>query len=162
MSGLVLAGLFVAQGPKWGVVRGAGQVVGYTALAVFFAAVLLQAIAGRGLLNRVFSHSFLTTFGRYSYALYLFHLPLSVGLRETVLRSGRLPAVLGSPLPGQFLFYAAGIGLSLAAAWVSWRFYENPILSLKRFFPSPRSPRSPGSRESPAPDGTVSAPGRAA
>jgi peptidoglycan/LPS O-acetylase OafA/YrhL len=139
---LLLAGLFAVQGPKWGVVRGPGQMIGYSLLAVFYGCVLLLAVArpGRGLLSRFFSCGLLTTFGRYSYALYLFHLPLSVCLRETALRPGRLPALCGSHLPGQLLFYAAGIGLSLAAAWLSWRFYEGPFLSLKRFFPAARRP----------------------
>ena len=146
-SGLALVPLFVAQGPKWGVVRGPGQVLGYTALAVFFASVLLLALAqpGRGVLNRAFAHRSLTTFGRYSYALYLFHLPLGVCLRERVLRSGRLPALLGAQLPGQLVFYAAAIGLSLAAAWVSWRLYESPLLSLKRYFAADRPAATPES-----------------
>jgi peptidoglycan/LPS O-acetylase OafA/YrhL len=27
-----------------------------------------------------------------------------------------------------------GIGLSIFAAWLSWRFFESPILRLKRYF----------------------------
>jgi peptidoglycan/LPS O-acetylase OafA/YrhL len=140
VSALLLVPLFAAQGPKWGVVRGPGQAVGYTLLAVFFASVLVLAVSrpNRGALNRAFSHPFLTTFGRYSYALYLFHLPLGALLRATGLRLDRFPTVLGSHLPGQVIFYAAGIGVSLAAAWVSWRVFENPILSLKRHFPVER------------------------
>ena len=98
---------------------------------------------GRGPLNRLFSRRWLTIFGRYSYALYLFHLPIGVCLRETVLRPSRLPPLFGSHLPGQLLFYAAGIGLSLAAARLSWRFYESPLLGLKRFFPSRAAGHSP-------------------
>jgi peptidoglycan/LPS O-acetylase OafA/YrhL len=141
VSLLLLAGLFAVQGPKWGVVRGPGQLIGYSLLAVFYGCVLLLGVSRRGRgLNRFFSSRLLTTFGHYSYALYLFHLPISVCLRETVLRPGHMLALFGSHLPGQLLFYAAGIGLSLAAAWLSWRFYEGPILSLKRFFPAAREP----------------------
>ena len=138
VSLLLLVPLFVAQGPKWGVVHGPGQMIGYSLLGVFYACILLLAVSrpGRSPLNRLFSQRWLTTFGRYSYALYLFHLPIGVCLRESVLRPGRIPALLGSHLPGQLLFYAAGIGLSLAAALVSWRFYESPLLGLKRFFPT--------------------------
>src|SRR5262249_20576621 len=125
-----LVPLFAAEGPKWGVVPGVGQVVGYSALAAFFASVLLLAVGrpGRGVLNRTLSHGFLTTFGRYSYALYLFHLPLSVLLRDSLLRPERLPLVFGSRLPAQLVFCAAGVGVSLAAAWLSWRLFEGPIL----------------------------------
>ena len=148
VSLLLLAGLFAAQGPKWGVVRGPGQVVGYSLLAVLYGGVLLLAVSHRrtGPLNRLFSRPLLTTFGRYSYALYLFHLPISVCLRESALRPGRIPPLFASHLPGQLLFYAAGIGLSLAAAWLSWRFYEGPILSLKRFFPAAQQPASDTAR----------------
>jgi peptidoglycan/LPS O-acetylase OafA/YrhL len=142
VSLLLLAGLLAVQGPKWGVVRGPGQVLGYSLLAVFYGSILLLAVSRSkcGLLNRLFSHCLLTTFGRYSYALYLFHLPISVCLRETALRPSRIPTLFGSHLPGQLLFYATGIGLSLATAWLSWRFYEGPLLSLKRFFPAARQP----------------------
>jgi len=141
LSLLLLVPLFLAQGPKWGVVRGVGQMIGYSLLSVFYGCVLLLAVArpGRGPLNRLFAHGFLTTFGRYSYALYLFHLPIGVCLRESVLRPDRLPVLLGSRLPGQLLFYAVGIGLSLAAARVSWLVCESPLLGLKRFFPSARA-----------------------
>lgn len=159
VSLLLLAGLFAAQGPKWGVVRGPGQMFGYSVLAIFYGGVLLLAVSRprRGLLNRLFSHRLLTTFGRYSYALYLFHLPISVCLRETPLRPSRLPAIFGSHLPGQLLFYAAGIGLSLAAAWLSWRFYEGPLLSLKRFFPAAGSAAPLAAAEAPVREAVAAA-----
>jgi peptidoglycan/LPS O-acetylase OafA/YrhL len=136
----LLIPLFLVQGPEWGVVQGGGQAVGYTILGLLFAAGLVLTISrpGQGLLGRTFAHPLLTTFGRYSYALYLFHLPLVVCLRETVLRPGSLPTFLGSCLLEQTVYYAAGISLTLAAAWLSGRFFEGPILSLKRFFPVER------------------------
>jgi peptidoglycan/LPS O-acetylase OafA/YrhL len=81
----------------------------------------------------------LRTLGKYSYALYLFHLPLRALIRDTVYGPARFPAIAGSQLPGQLLFYAAGISLSLVAAWFSWHAYEKHFLKLKRFFPMRRA-----------------------
>ncbi|HEV3048908.1 MAG TPA: acyltransferase, partial [Longimicrobium sp.] len=53
--------------------------VGYTALACFFGAVLVLALdGGRSILPRLLSTPVLRFFGRYSYGLYVVHLPLIV------------------------------------------------------------------------------------
>jgi peptidoglycan/LPS O-acetylase OafA/YrhL len=72
------------------------------------------------------------------------------------------PAFFGSHLPAQLVFYAVGIGLSLAVAWLSWQVYENPILRLKRFFPSDRISERTGVRTVPAPAPEASGAGRKA
>jgi peptidoglycan/LPS O-acetylase OafA/YrhL len=47
-------------------------------------------------------------------------------------------------IPGQLLFYAMAMGLTLAVAMLSWALFEQPILRLKRFFGEPRSPLAAG------------------
>jgi peptidoglycan/LPS O-acetylase OafA/YrhL len=107
-------------------------------LAVSFAAALVVAAGGpRGSwLRSLLRSRFLTTFGVFSYALYLFHYPIQAVLRDTVFRPVFFPTLFGSPMPGQLLFYVVATVPALAAAWVSWHLYEEPWLRLKRFFPA--------------------------
>src|SRR4051812_15336894 len=64
-------------------------------------------------------------FGRYSYALYLVHYPISGAIRDLVLKPLRMPVLLDSSLPAQGLFYLDAGNISLGAAVVSWHLYEN-------------------------------------
>ena len=97
---------------------------GFTFLALAFGGWLLLAATTarpRALAGRV-----LKTFGKYSYALYLFHMPCRVVVKEHLFRP------IG-PLT-QIAFYAAATALPLAIAWVSWRVLERPFLRLKDRF----------------------------
>jgi peptidoglycan/LPS O-acetylase OafA/YrhL len=111
--------------------------VGFSLLAVFFAAMLLLAVGSRPgkLLHRTLTHPFMRAFGKYSYSMYLFHLPLRALLRDTVYNNSRFPTVGGSRLPGQVLFYLAATALTFAVSWLSWHLLEKQFLKLKRFFP---------------------------
>jgi peptidoglycan/LPS O-acetylase OafA/YrhL len=143
IAGSVALGLilipWMSKGPGFNVL----QVIFPTALAAAFASLLtLSAGATRvSWLSTALRCRFLTTFGVFSYALYLFHNPVQAALRDTVFPPSRYPTLLGSPLPGQLLFYAAATLPALALAWLSWHLYEKPWLSLKRFFETAR--RSP-------------------
>ena len=118
------------------------QVVYPTALAVAFAA-LLTVVAGGprgswlvgGLPGR-----FLTTFGTFSYALYLFHNPVQAAFatRSSGPRGSRRCSA--RRCPASSLFYVAATLPALALAWLSWHLYEKPWLRLKRFFPSTARP----------------------
>jgi peptidoglycan/LPS O-acetylase OafA/YrhL len=111
---------------------------------VFFGAlVILVATADPGSrLHRVFASSFLRTFGKYSYGLYLIHLPLRALIRDRVYgpsdRAAWLhyPRLFGSELPGQLLFYLVAGSASLGVAWLSFNLFEKQFLKLKRLFPS--------------------------
>ncbi len=68
----------------------------------------------------------LRTFGKYSYGLYVIHYLIHGGMVLLATRMNhRVYALLAIPF---------GIGLSSAAAWVSWNVLENPFLKLKRHF----------------------------
>jgi peptidoglycan/LPS O-acetylase OafA/YrhL len=118
--------------------------IGLSILAVFFGAlVILVATADPGSrLHRVFASSFLRTFGKYSYGLYLIHLPLRALIRDRVYgpsdRAAWLhyPRLFGSELPGQLLFYLVAGSASLGVAWLSFNLFEKQFLKLKRLFPS--------------------------
>jgi peptidoglycan/LPS O-acetylase OafA/YrhL len=118
------------------------QTAGYSALAVFGASLVALAATARAgeVLHRLLTAPTLRAFGKYSYAIYLFHMPVCAVLREVVRAPGSFPTLLGSQLPGQLLFYLVTTSLVFGAAWLSWRAFESPILALKRYFPA----RSPG------------------
>jgi peptidoglycan/LPS O-acetylase OafA/YrhL len=118
--------------------------VGWTMIASFFGALLIavHAAAPGSALHRVFTSGFLRTLGKYSYGLYLIHLPLRALIRDRLFgpstRAPRFvfPALFGSELPGQLLFYAIAIAASLGVAWLSFHLFEKQFLKLKRFFPT--------------------------
>ena len=83
------------------------------------------------------SASWLTTIGKYSYAIYVLHRPVHVLLRAhanaTLMRTiglSRFLAYVGYTL----LVFLISFGL----ARITWMVIEQPFLSLKRYFPMPR------------------------
>jgi peptidoglycan/LPS O-acetylase OafA/YrhL len=113
---------------------------GLTILALFFGSlVALTATSSDGsALSRVFSAPLLRTFGKYSYALYLFHVPVRRWIRDTYFPVAAFQTWMGSPLPGQLLFYVVATAPAFLLAWASWHLYEKQVLKLKRFFPYER------------------------
>jgi peptidoglycan/LPS O-acetylase OafA/YrhL len=123
--------------------------VGYTALAFFFGAVLVLALdAGPARLPRLLSASPLRFFGRYSYGLYVIHVPL-IALARLAGVSPDAFAGTRWELPG-LVGYTALMGTaSVLAALASWHLYEKHFLKLKARFayraPAPaRPPRAAG------------------
>jgi peptidoglycan/LPS O-acetylase OafA/YrhL len=130
-------GLFSANLPEV-------QTVGLTVIAIFFGAVLVRAVAAsrreidepnakRSRLVRLFESPLLRSFGKYSYAMYLFHLPLRALVRDSTLSNKQLPTIGGTEIPAQFLFTVVCIAFTYAGAWLSWNLYEKHWLALKRF-----------------------------
>jgi peptidoglycan/LPS O-acetylase OafA/YrhL len=118
------------------------QSAGYTALALGYAGIVALAAGGPAdsWLARFFRFTALRTLGRYSYALYLFHVPVRRFIRDEYFPVASFPTWLGSPLPGQLLFYVAATAPALALAWISWHLYERQWLAIARYFPYPRVP----------------------
>jgi peptidoglycan/LPS O-acetylase OafA/YrhL len=116
------------------------QGAGYTLIALSFAALLaLAVVAPEGSrLSRGLSASPLRMLGKYSYALYLFHVPVRRFIRDEYFPVDSFATWFGSPLPGQLLFYVVATAPALALAWVSWHLLEAPILRLRRLFPYSR------------------------
>ena len=105
-------------------------------LALLFGVSLVQVVAAeRGsLCHAFFASRPMMAFGKYSYALYLFHLPLRALIRDIVFPPQQFPQFMGSRIPGQLLFFVASTAITFVAAWLSWNLYEKHFLSLKKFF----------------------------
>ena len=135
-SAFVLLGLFFWRGrlsffDDW------VQTVGYTANAFLFGAILTLAVtaAPNTAVHSVCTHRFLTFFGRYSYALYLFHFQIAALLARRVREAGGLPTVAGLEVPARTVVALLGISSSVILAWLSWHLYEKQFFKLKVLFP---------------------------
>jgi peptidoglycan/LPS O-acetylase OafA/YrhL len=140
LAAVCLAGLIVVMN-KLGYRRGIGQSPGYvmfgTALiALMYGSVLVFAAnAAKGTrTNWFFGHPLLRSYGKYSYAVYLLHLPIVIWIANYVFHPARLK-IGGSILPGLLAFYAITFTLSLLAAIISWNLMEKHFLKLKDYFP---------------------------
>jgi peptidoglycan/LPS O-acetylase OafA/YrhL len=94
---------------------------------------VLTAVPG-GFLQYLTYSIVLRTFGKYSYALYLFHMhmnPLFAKLGFDPIAGVTLG---GSVLPWQILYVALASAASLLLAYLSWHLYEKHFLRLKAFF----------------------------
>ena len=113
------------------------QQYGYSLIAIIGGAMLVSAIQrpADSLWPRMLSAGWLRAFGKYSYCLYLIHLPVMRLVRDYVFNPEKYEALAIAPWIGQILFYAVAGGPAFALAWLSWRFYEAPILRLKARFP---------------------------
>lgn len=135
LMGVVLALIFVWRGGLF-----AHDVIfatiGYTLLAIFFGSILVLALVSTpsSILGRLFTSSGMTFFGRYSYALYVFHHPILFFIPGSLALS-RIPKVLGSRLPAELLFIALATIVTVSIALLSWHLCEKQSLKLKRFFP---------------------------
>ncbi len=106
---------------------------------VLFAALLLHALfaPASSLVGRFFRSATMTTLGKYSYGLYVYHHFLSYyfGRHGTEFA---LAAAVGSHTAAVALQAAAGIAVSMAVAWLSYELFEKHFLQLKRYWPTSR------------------------
>jgi peptidoglycan/LPS O-acetylase OafA/YrhL len=106
------------------------QVIGYSAVAILCAGAVDEASRGGALVQRLMDQPLLRTFGKYSYALYIFHVYI---MFEVIPRVDR-PANDWTDLLVRIVLAILTIGISFAVAWISWRVIEEPALRLKRYF----------------------------
>lgn len=96
---------------------------------------VMGAYANVGVL-RWLSWGPLRFFGRYSYAMYLLHLPLQIVTHAFYAPNDYV--IFGSVWPAQLLFYILCTAWTVAAALCSWYLLERPCLSFKRYFADER------------------------
>ncbi|MCE9619202.1 MAG: acyltransferase [Planctomycetes bacterium] len=131
IAGVALVGLFIYRGhlSEYDVLMQTG---GLTVIALFFGALLVRAVgAGAGSrTNRFFTCHILRMFGKYAYALYLFHLSVQ-SVIKVFFRPDRLPQIAGSEMLGQVAFQLLTTAATLALAIASWHLFEKHFLKLK-------------------------------
>lgn len=107
--------------------------IGFSSLAILFTVLIAYCLEfNDGLLPQALQARWLRAFGRYSYGLYVFHLPIYYAwyhLTRDVLSIELPPKGIYS-----FLYLGLLIGSSYAVAWVSFNFFEERFLRLKRRF----------------------------
>jgi peptidoglycan/LPS O-acetylase OafA/YrhL len=110
--------------------------VGYSLLAFVFAAVLIETVsAAPGTRLRWFmTRPLLMQFGKYSYALYVFHWGLYPLFLNRLLPQEEFSRVFRSYLLGMCVRFVALSACAFLIAWLSWHLYEKHFLKLKRFF----------------------------
>jgi peptidoglycan/LPS O-acetylase OafA/YrhL len=128
----------------WGILRGSFhnmdpmiQTVGLSLIAVNHGALLTMLLSLRSShwVARSFSTAFLRAAGKYSYAMYLFHMPVRAFVRDHFYGLTQSASVFGFNLPGQVLFVTVGATLTFVIALISWHLWEHPFLLLKKHFP---------------------------
>lgn len=121
------------------------QSIGFSLIALGFAASMLVAYhsdSTHGPLARVLRFPLLTSFGRYSYGIYVFH----GFVLEILMHRVAQAAWFGRSLPGAILLYLAFNALCYTTAAISFNLYEKQFLRLKTHF-APRF-RNPATRPS--------------
>jgi peptidoglycan/LPS O-acetylase OafA/YrhL len=103
-------------------------IAGYTATALVFSGLLLRTLLLGTVPNRIFSGSFLRFCGRYSYGIYVYHVLFGPVLLTLM---AWLQDRLESRIIGGFLFVVISFLLSVAAAVISYEFFEARFLKLK-------------------------------
>ena len=113
------------------------QLAGYPAVAVVAASLLVMVMeAGRiSRSGRLLSSGMLPQLGRYSYALYLLHVPIRNVARNSGIGASEAGIIGGSRFPLQVAIIVGGIGVTFVLALLSWHLFEKHFLALKRFFP---------------------------
>lgn len=143
LVGLVgLAGIILGQrrlGYEHGELR---CILGYTLVDLLSAcllAVILLAPPAH-LISRVFTQRWLMACGKYSYGLYLLHMPLQEVLRSCFYPTHQFQDLAQLRPAAQILFYAINLAVVFPVAILSWHLIEKYPLKLGRCFPMTKRP----------------------
>ncbi len=107
--------------------------VGTTLFAIFFAAMMLYCLSvhKNNLVKRILELKVLRFFGKYSYSMYIFHVPVLALLRPNLF------VFLHKHMPSNFAYVIDNIicfVLVILVSQITWFLIEKPALKLKRFF----------------------------
>ena len=113
-------------------------VTGFALASLGLIALTQHPVAGLG---PVLTGAPLRFLGKYSYGIYVYHLAIFLLFHHLRSCVSTLPHKLLART-AQCSYDLLAIALSLAVAWLSYRYLESPLLTLKRFFPSPAQHRT--------------------
>ena len=148
-TSMLWSGMFlVGVGTVWSFTHGTTQFLApldfgteefaYPGIALVFAALVAHIVtsAPTATIPKLFTNRTLRTLGKYSYGLYLIHVPIRNIARLVIERRGGLPSVWGSEIPAQIGVTVVGIAASFVLAYASWHLFEKQVLKLKGRFDS--------------------------
>jgi peptidoglycan/LPS O-acetylase OafA/YrhL len=106
---------------------------GVSFLGIFFGSCLAVAVSSqeRSVLHRSLSSPFLRFFGKYSYCLYVCHVPFIVFCAKAGLQSSYLENFLHSKFLAILVMNGIGFASTTAIALTSWNLFEKQFLKLK-------------------------------
>jgi peptidoglycan/LPS O-acetylase OafA/YrhL len=112
--------------------------MGYSLIGIFFAQLVVSVLYTRkgSFRERIFASKFFIFFGKYSYAIYLFHLPIRAVIRDAFFGETAFRQLPGFALGWQMIFYVLATLAVIPLALLSWNLYEKQFLKLKVLFPS--------------------------
>lgn len=109
----------------------------YTILAVFFGSILVYTLRSQegSWARKLFNNSFMRASGKYSYALYLFHVPVA-NLVQTLFFDHFIPRteVVSKYFITIIPFIIFSSLVSFLFAILSWNVFEKRVLALKKYF----------------------------
>lgn len=107
-------------------------VLGYSCLAVLFAALVYHLSTREDAIAKAFSLPVLRWFGRYSYGIYIFHWPIAQAYRAAL--EPKLSNLFGEHFFPAETAYLVVTAVSAAVALLSWHLFEVRFLALKKHF----------------------------
>lgn len=111
------------------------QLLGYPAVDLLSVCLVAYAVLpGRGGASPLLTNPSLQRLGKYSYALYLLHIPLRNLVVNRIFPGGALPTLWGSQIPAQLILIVLAVGLTYLVSLASWNLFERHFLRLKRHF----------------------------
>ena len=106
--------------------------IGVTGFALLAGGLLALSQHPIGWLRRILDARWLRTVGKYSYGMYIYHVPIYL-IAEHILVA-HLGVLLPLPLPLALLYIAALIAFTFLVAKISYDYFESRILALKIHF----------------------------
>jgi peptidoglycan/LPS O-acetylase OafA/YrhL len=117
------------------------QIAGYSLLSIVFALLIaagvIEQAGGGGRLSAALSARPLRLFGKYSYAIYIFHLPIHTFVTKTLLVDQLAYRGAGRYVAIQLAYWFVMTGVLLGIAVLSYNLYEKHFLKLKKYFSAP-------------------------
>ena len=109
------------------------QTLGFTGVGLLSSSLIFHCVTDgrRTLIRRLMESRWLRALGKYSYALYMFHLAAISAVTSVFPKIDSLPTIGGFLLPWALVRGACDTALALVLALLSWKFLERPALALK-------------------------------
>lgn len=106
--------------------------LGYSLLAILFTAIVSESIVSNGYITGFFNNGILRKLGTYSYAMYLFHVPVSRSLSSPFYK---ISFISNQPLIIKWcLFILTASLVTYILAFISWHSFEKHFIKIKTYF----------------------------